>query len=151
MPLMGFSDQKHVPMILNGTKRQTTRKPRKNSITVKDTLYCYFKPRMKSSCKNCISPTCKNSVVTSQEWPIIDCFGHVNKFGNAKVIGIRHVGSENTAYFSEWMDDSLNRWAINDGFENFKEADEWFTRVHGPDWKSQEWDIIYFEGDWLKE
>lgn len=149
MPLMGFSDKKHVPMILNGTKRQTTRKPRKNSITVKDTLYCYFKPRMKKgTCDNCIRfNECNNGYHVTG---FSGCSYWNNKFGDAKIIGIRHVGSDNTPPFAEWMDDSLNRWATNDGFENFKEADEWFTRVHGPDWKSKEWDIIYFEGDWLK-
>jgi len=150
MPIMGFSEQKHIPLILNGAKRQTTRKPRKKQVNVGDILYCYFKPRMKSgSCDNCILiDKCSNGYHVTG---FSGCRRWDNKFGEAKVIGIRRVGSENTACFSEWMGDSLNRWAINDGFENFHEADEWFRRVHGDNWQNQEWDIIYFDGDWLRE
>jgi hypothetical protein len=150
VPILSFSDSKHVPLILDGRKAQTTRRPRKNPIKVKDTLRVYFRVRMKPSCKNCISRTCINSVLTSQERPINDCLGHENKFGEAKVTAVVRVG-RTTLTIDKWYDHEKESWAIADGFTNFDEADEWFKRIHGPDWQAQEWDIIYFEGDWLKK
>ena len=148
MPLMSFSEKKHIELILSGEKAQTTRKPRKNPIKDGGILYCYFKPRMKKSCKNCISGTCKNSILNNHmEWPVIDCMGHINKFGTAKVTCLKHVTGN--ARFKYWNIEDLDEWAKLDGFEDIQEADEWFTRVHGPDWREQDWTIIYFEGDWL--
>lgn len=73
-----------------------------------------------------------------------------NKFGIATVPKIIKVRSEYNSLFADWCDCELNLWAVNDGFENFKEADKWFSRVHGVEWMHKPWDIIHIKGDWLK-
>jgi hypothetical protein len=66
VPILSFSDSNHVPLILDGRKAQTTRRPRKNPIKVKDTLRVYFRSRMKKgTCLNCISKTCTKSNANS--------------------------------------------------------------------------------------
>jgi hypothetical protein len=151
MVLLSFSDKKHVPLILNGQKAQTTRKPRKNPVKVGDTLQVYFKSRVgKGHCKNCLRDhTCPLLMQLSRIGNVIypNCPDWINFFGTAKVIDVKQFrGSYN---FTHWIKAELEYWAKNDGFPSFKEANEWFTKVHGPDWMSQDWDIIYFKGDWL--
>lgn len=153
MPLMSFSDQKHVPMIIDGRKQQTTRKPRKNPITVKNTLHCYFKSRInKGTCYNCINQECEKlnlfNKMVEKDLPL--CPEWVNAFGKAKVTAVVRIG-RTTPSFDKWYDHEKEEWAVADGFDDFHGADEWFKRVHGPDWMSKDWDIIYFEGEWLKE
>jgi hypothetical protein len=151
VPLLSFSDPIHVPMIIDGRKAQTTRRPRKTPITVNDTLYVYFRSRMKSSCKNCILGECPASV-QNQTHTFLgqDCTRHTNFFGKAKVTTVVRVG-RTTLSVDKWYDHEKEEWAIADGFKNFAEADKWFKRIHGSDWQAQEWDIIHFEGDWLKK
>jgi hypothetical protein len=156
MPLLSFSDSNHVPLILDGRKAQTTRKPRKNPITVNDTLYVYFRSRMKKgTCLNCISKTCTKSNANTknslEDWgKDNDCEFWYNFIGTAKVTAVVRVG-RTTLNIDKWDDREKESWAIADGFTNFDEADKWFKRIHGPDWQAQEWDIIHFEGDWLKK
>jgi hypothetical protein len=151
VPILSFSDSNHVPLILDGRKAQTTRRPRKNPITVNDTLYVYFRSRMKPGCKNCILGECPASV-QNQTHTFLgqDCTRHTNFFGTAKVTAVVRVG-RTTLTIDKWYDREKESWAIADGFKNFAEADEWFKRIHGPDWQAREWDIIYFEGNWLKK
>jgi hypothetical protein len=148
---MGFSEQKHVSMIINGTKRQTTRKPRKNHVKVGDTLFCYFKPRMKNgTCINCIKDC--NTYIASEYAGSGHCPEWNNYFGTAKVTKIasfHELTNFDSTDLSKYAE-VLYQWAIADGFQDFQEADGWFTKVHGPNWQNQEWDIIYFEGDWIK-
>ena len=158
MPLLSFSDSKHVPLILDGRKAQTTRRPRKSPIKVKDTLRVYFRSRMKKgTCLNCISKTCTKSNANSDPKNSLEDWGKdngcelwYNFFGTAKVTAVTRVG-RTTLTIDKWDDREKESWAIADGFTNFDEADKWFKRIHGPDWQAQEWDIIHFEGDWLKK
>ncbi len=153
MPLMGFSDPKHIPLILDGSKAQTTRKPRKNPIKVGDVLQVYYKPRMRQSCNNCIN----YHIITGKVCPVIIsdshyCPKHINFVGTAKVIKIvsfHELTNFNSNDLSEYAA-VLYQWARADGFKDFQEADEWFTRVHGSNWMFKDWDIIYFDGDWHK-
>jgi len=149
MVLLSFSDAKHVPLILNGMKAQTTRKPRKNPIKEGDILHVYFKSRMAKDCKNCIKQTCNfEGHKLPRDTPGLiaqRCGAHTNYFGTA------------TAIIVEDFDPlllspaALEAWAQADGFQNFEKANEWFTKVHGKDWIYKPWVIIYFKGDWLKE
>jgi len=159
VPILSFSDSKHVPLILDGSKAQTTRRPRKNRITVNDTLRVYFRVRMKKgTCLNCISKTCTKSNANSdpknsllEDWgKDNDCEFWYNFFGTAKVTTVVRVG-RTTLNIDKWYDHEKESWAVADGFKNFAEADKWFKRIHGPDWQAQEWDIIHFEGSWLKK
>jgi hypothetical protein len=154
VPLLSFSEPKHVPLILDGRKAQTTRKPRKTPIKVNDTLYVYFRARMKKgTCLNCISKMCTKSNANSDPKSLEDCNGcefWCNFFGEAKVTAVARVG-KTTLTIDKWYDREKESWAIADGFTNFNEADEWFKRIHGPDWQAQEWDIIHFKGSWLKK
>lgn len=154
MPLLSLSDQKHVSMILDGRKHQTTRKPRKNPVKVGDTLHVYFKSRMKKgTCLNCISKMCVKSNANSnpdnklEDWEKENngCQLWYNYFGTAKVTKIEDFDPLLLSPAA------IDAWAIADGFESFSEADEWFTRVHGKDWVYQSWSLIFFDGDWLKE
>ncbi len=150
MVLLSFSDPKHVPLIISGEKAQTTRKPRKNPIKVGDTLHVYFKLRMAKTCENCIFEKCICSVQNRKGVFLgEDCAQQTNFFGTAKVIRVAKL-RETTSLIENWRDDIKEWWANLDGFSSFAEANEWFTRVHGPDWQAQDWDVIYFEGDWLK-
>lgn len=151
MVMMSFSEPNHVPLILDGRKAQTTRKPRKNPIKVGDTLQLYYKSRMvKGTCDNCIEiGDCSNGYhVTGFE----GCNKWNNFFGTAKVTKIESF-HELTNFDSNDLSKYalvLHDWAVKDGFKDFQEADEWFTYVHNPNWIMQDWDIIYFKGDWLK-
>jgi hypothetical protein len=144
MSLLSFSDSKHVPLILDGRKAQTTRTPRKNPIKEGDTLHVYFRPRMKKTCENCITD-CYASVLHGEPIKVKDgCYSHSNYFGTAIAIKVEEF---DPLLLSP---DALEAWAKADGFESWEEANTWFTKVHGPDWIYKHWDIIYFEGDWIK-
>jgi hypothetical protein len=39
-------------------------------------------------------------------------------------------------------------WAVKDGFTCFNDADVWFSRVHGSEWKSSKWAVISFNSEW---
>lgn len=148
MVLMSFSEPAHIQLLKNGKKKRTTRPARKIPVKVGDTLHCYFKSRMKKgTCKNCIDLECKRSEKYTYRH---DCYGSraschdwTNFFGTAKSVHVRRTKIINLT--------SVQRegWAITDGFANFKEADEWFTRVHGDEWMWKDFDIIDFEPDWL--
>lgn len=145
MTLLSFSDPKHVSRILSGEKAQTTRKPRKYPIKAGGTLQVYFRSGMKKDCVNCIFGQCPASVQThTHAFRGQVCAQHQNFFGTAKVIKVEDFDPHLLSQFA------LEAWAKADGFESFEEADEWFTKVYGQDWTSQPWDIIHFEGDWLK-
>lgn len=152
MVLLSFSDPKHVPMILDGRKKQTTRKPRKNPIKLYDRLDIYFRSReKKGTCYNCISKNCSCSNIRGKS-PIKNglqiCPLWTNFFGIAEVTRMVLVGKEYGNLFSSWSKESLEEWAVKDGFEDFSEANRWFTHVNGPDWMDMDWDIIFFEGLW---
>jgi hypothetical protein len=111
----------------------------------------------KGTCLNCISKTCTKSNANSdpknslEDWVKDNgCELWYNFFGTAKVTAVARVG-RTTLTIDKWDDHEKESWAIADGFKNFVEADKWFKRIHGPDWQAQEWDIIHFEGDWLKK
>lgn len=145
MPLLSFSDTNHVPLIFDGKKAQTTRTPRKNPVKSGDTLYVYLRSRMKKSCKNCLN----HSSITGEMCPIIisdssRCPKHTNYFGTAAVIKVEDFDPHSLSL------NALEEWAQADGFQNYTEANEWFTKVHGKDWIYQPWVIIYFKGDWVK-
>lgn len=145
MPLLSFSGLKHVPLILNGRKAQTTRKPRKNPVKAGDNLYVYYKSRMRKTCENCIFRKCNYSV-QNREYCFKDesCAQHTNYFGTAIAIKVEDFDPHSLSL------NALEEWAQADGFQNYKEANEWFTKVHGKDWIYQPWVIIYFKGDWVK-
>lgn len=144
MVLMSFSEPEHVPMLLDGRKQQTTRKPRKNPVRHGDTLHCYYLSRMKKdTCTNCLTPSTlpKGCSITETG----KCPGWNNLFGKALVT---HVWTTKITTLSS---EEKEQWAIADGFKDFAHADKWFTASHGPGWQDEEWDIIYFMPGWLKK
>lgn len=105
MPLMPFTIPTHIPLILSGAKRQTTRAPRKNPLKLGDKLYFYYKPRQKKGCKNCITtdacniPIPQRSTQELRNFP--PCEHHNNFFWEAKVVGILHFDSSKSDYIAE--------------------------------------------------
>lgn len=161
MPLMPFTEPEHVLMLLDGTKQQTTRLPRKHPIKTGETLYCYFKPRKKAGCNNCIaySNEDKDCVRGAK------CSYWHNYFGEATVTRIWHhwdrplwkgegLFEHFGVRFCDLATDEegrsiLERWSQRDGFLDFAHADKWFRDHHGAEWMKKDFDIITFEPKWL--
>jgi len=142
MPIISFSEPAHIPLILQGLKTQTTRRPRKIPLKQGDKLYMYYQNRLKKSCTNCIVETCQNSAIHSGSTSKKCCERHSNFFGVATVLKIED--------FDPYLlsREALEKWAQADGFKNYKEAYRWFTTVYGRDWENELFEIIYFKGDW---
>jgi hypothetical protein len=175
MPLISFSEPGHISKLLSGTKRQTTRPPRKNPLKVGDVLYCYYKSRIKKMCSNCISDHCKIPVERRSVKDLCNfppCDHHNNYFGEAKVIGILHcnnvlsMNGNRLCYaariqgkeFEKWIEgfdcqskSFMNDWAKADGFLDYREAHEWFAQKYkSTSWMIVPWDIIIFKPLWIK-
>lgn len=143
MVLISFSEPSHVPLLFDGRKQQTTRLPRKRPIKVGDILHCYYKPRMKKSCENCLlSGNLGGNCLLTED---IACSDHNNFFGTAVVKEMIRTR------FVDMSPEMKANWATVDGFKNFAEADAWFTRTHGDEWSWKEFDVIFFEPHWLQE
>jgi len=170
MPLMSFSISAHIPLILSGAKKQTTRAPRKNPLKVGDKLYCYYKPRQKKGCKNCITTdACKIPILkryTQELRNFPPCDRHNNFFGIAKITGILHFNNimsmnahsldyeTRTFKLTErWIDGFdmqpetfMEAWAKADGFSSLQEAHEYFMKAtKNSQWMFLPWDVILFE------
>jgi hypothetical protein len=161
---MPFTIPSHIPLILSGTKRQTTRAPRKNPLKLGDTLYCYYKPRQKKGCRNCIQIEKGNCWAVNVD--MSPCTKHNNFFGEAKVTGILHLNNimsinEHTLDYKtqtfklteRWIEGFdrqpekfMEAWAKADGFSSLQEAHEYFTKsTKNSQWMSLPWDVIIFE------
>lgn len=137
MPLCSFTEPSHIIKLLEGSKRQTTRRERKNMLKVGDTLYCYYKSRMKKSCYNCINyKDCKVGATVGF------CSDWNNYFGEAEIVHVRPLDA-----YQGFMD----KWAIADGFSSLDDALKWFDETHGKDWMKHmsEFEVIVFEPKWL--
>lgn len=163
MSLMPFTEPEHVELLLEGTKKQTTRLPRKHPVKIGETLYCYYKPRMKASCNNCIAYNNEDTDCVHGN----KCHYWHNYFGEAKAILTEHYwnplsfpevindGSDHRfAQFAELVKEPegkamLEEWATKDGFLSFKQADKWFIEHHGMGWMNKDLDVITFEPKWL--
>lgn len=108
MPLLNFQKQ-FADAVKSGSKSQTIRAPRKHPIKRGDTLYLYTGLRTKNAellrkveCESVSEITISNHRVD-------------------------FVGG----FF--WLSgrDSLESFAINDGFKNWVEMIEWFDKTHG--------------------
>ena len=151
MPAMSFSE--FVTQLKNGTKRQTTRRPRRYPLKVGDILKCYYKQRAKKTCDNCLnySPMDKSCVDN------VGCSFHFNLFGPATItelINADTIRANDSGFTSEYIFDYMtgddrDKWAVEDGFDSFKRADEWFTEKNGPGWMKKEWEIIKFNPWWV--
>lgn len=175
MTLMIYTERNHIIPMRSLQKVQTTRPRRKNPIKVGGLLQCYFASRMKKyTCFNCISEKClvqpfsdnlyKDSIANRAYIKETGCHDPwTNFFGEAIVTEIVHswnpqnwLGDTEEEYYILTFDDILDeepdwleQWAVKDGFpQGFKQADEWFTRKYGVDWKKNEMDIFYFEPQW---
>jgi len=145
MPGMQFLEPKHVSLLCNGLKQQTTRKLWVHPITVNNKIRAYFRPRMgKGSCINCIKKDCDNSNFTGFKSvrDRVGCCDWINFFGETAVTSVYITDFE---YMSSA---DRENWAVRDGFTCFSEADEWFNKVHGSEWKSRKWAVISFNSEW---
>lgn len=170
MPLMPFKISSHILPILSGAKKQTTRAPRKNPLKLGDKLYCYYKPRQKKGCRNCITtdackiPISKRFTQELRNFPPCDHYN--NFFGEAKITGILHLNNimamnEHTLDYEtqifklseRWIEGFdkqsekfMEAWAKADGFSNLQEANEYFTKsTKNSQWMFKTWDVILFE------
>ena len=135
MPLLSFSIREQIPLLISGKKQQTTRLIRTNSIKEGSKLYCYFKPRQKKMCSNCISLACKipferRGHQDLKNYPPCDKWN--NYFGKAEVIHVRPFSLYRFI---------LEKWAISDGFENIDRAMDWLDKTH-PGWESHMDDFV---------
>ena len=155
MPLMSFSEPGHIPLLISGEKAQTTRQPRKNPVKVGDILYCYYKPRQKDSCRNCITP-CRIDFERRQHFgysympaALKPCEKWNKFFGEAVVSVVKPLD------FANMTGEEVDDWAVADGFENFEKADAWFTQkysvrgIDGSDWINWRWEVIVFTPRWI--
>lgn len=150
MVLLSFSEPSHINKILDGSKRQTTRQERKTPIKIGDELQLYYRSRMKKGCGNCINSKCQWEF-DPKTWECFPqlvaqkCKGHTNVFGNAVVVSVKNI------LFTEMQAIWKEAWAVADGFENWVQADKWFTEHNGPYWTSYPWVVITWDPEWLKE
>ena len=138
---MPFSIIFQVPLILDGRKRQTTRLPRKTPLKVGDVLFCWYKPRQKKTCKNCIIQDC-HEAIPDDEKDLTRCKRHTNFFGRAVVDSIISFQCIDGAF--------LEYWARHDGFENYDHADTWFVEQYGTGWSQLPFQVIEFIPGWVK-
>lgn len=140
MPLLTFSIREQVPLILSGKKAQTTRLVGKRKLKVGDTLYLYFKPRMKQyTCKNCLT-SCEYQFSNFDDGS--KCGMWTNYFGEAIVTEIMPFRS---IPFEE-----IDVWAIEDGFKTFQEAEKWFISKYGPEWYELSFQVITWKPLWVE-
>lgn len=153
MPLLTFSIREHVPLILSGEKAQTTRLIGKRKLAVGDTLYLYFKPRMKKgTCLNCIRPDCPDFSIDTPDDK--DCRftnylgGHnwKNYFGEAIIESLLSIKE-----ILDWDWNARDEWAKLDGFKDFREANKWFTKKYGKDWMNLPFQVISWKPKWEKK
>jgi len=170
MPILSFSIPEHIELLLDGRKVQTTRRPRKNPLKVGDLLYCYYKPRQKGSCRNCITP-CQYNYERRQHFgyssmptALKSCNIWNNYFGEAEIIDIQHhyrtwpdnhrdlVKGGYYVLFGDMPETTMMRWAEADGFANLQEAHKYFTKsTKSNQWMFWDWDVIIFEPSWVKK
>jgi hypothetical protein len=137
MPIMSFSIPDQVLKLLDGRKQQTTRLNRKRPLKIGDTLYCYYKPRMKQSCINCINYSDEDLGCISY----VGCSYWDNYFGEAEIIQLRS--------FSLYKY-SMEEWSDADGFDNIDRAMDWLEKTH-PEWEihMDDFMVITFKSKWL--
>lgn len=116
MPAYSFQ-KRFVPMVLDRTKRQTIRAKRKYQVKVGDTLYLYQGLRTKS-CKKLSQEVCTD---------VKDI-----------MILVTGVYVEGKLLLEDEEYDALAR---ADGFKDFDEMFDWFSKTHGGLFKG---DIIYW-------
>ena len=116
MPLLSFSEPTHIIPLLEGTKQQTTRPPRKRPLKIEDTLYCYYKSRMKKSCVNCINQSCPSWVPSKRYTSFQDLcddtrlIHHQNFFGKAvitEVVNAETIRESDSGFTSKYIFDYM--------------------------------------------
>lgn len=162
MVLFSFSIPEHIPMIKNGSKHQTTRRPRKTrsngqpAYSVFDKVQLYYRSRMKESCENCISKcSYERGGVLGLVFP---CRFWSNFFGESGIIDIIHYhrGAYKERFHEVWTgytlahvdDEDRERWSKADGFGSWDEAGDWFMKKTGdPNWADQNLDVIIWDAE----
>ncbi len=178
MTLMPFSIPEHIQLLLSGAKKQTTRQPRKTPLKVGDILHCWYKPRQRKTCGNCIVQNCKTYYATEfggASQKVSTCSEHRNFFGIAKVTEIMRFRPQispfaippvrcsyadlakmdgfvsNNDLLGNQNEKFMEAWARADGFANLEEAHKWFTKsTKNGLWMMQPWDVIIFTPAWVK-
>jgi hypothetical protein len=146
MSVVSFSEPSHVSKIIEGRKRQTTRKPRINPLKPGEKIQLYYKPRMKKCCRNCISNECVYAAQGTSDYIYeTSCSRHDNFFGTAKIIKVEDID------FFLLSPAALEVWAVADGFESWVQADKWFIEHYGPKWTSLPFVVITWEPTWFIE
>ena len=87
----------------------------------------------------------------------VGCSFHFNFFGYATItelINADTTRASDSGFTSEYIFDYMTgddraKWAVDDGFVSFKEADKWFTEKYGDHWMKLKWEIIKFSPWWI--
>ncbi len=146
MVLISFSEPDHVKKILDGSKKQTTRQPRKSPIKVGDEAQLYYRSRMQKNCKNCIYGKCMYAVQGNSDFVYeIKCDQYTNFFGTGKIIKVEELD------FTLLSPAALEAWAVANGFDSWKQANQWFSEKYDWKWAFTRWTVITWEPNWLKE
>lgn len=111
MPLLGFTVFKD--KILDGTKTQTIRKPRKNSIKAGDKLYLYWHPRQKACQK-------LGEAICTETFPILIFKDYW--IGKQRLFISEHDGK----MFMPTETERFKEIVVRDGFSNPEEMLQFF-------------------------
>jgi len=152
MPAISFSE--FVNQLKDGSKRQTTRHPRRYPLKVGDFLKCFYKQRAKKTCNNCLNYSQFDKGCVGK----IKCSYHFNLFGYATItelINAQTIRDSDSGFTSQYIfdymtSDDREQWAIDDGFDSFEQADKWFIGKYGYSWMKMEWEIIKFNPWWVE-
>lgn len=77
-------------------------------------------------------------------------YATITELINADIIRASDSGFTSDYIFDYMTSDDRVKWAVDDGFDSFKRADEWFTEKYGPNWMKMEWEIITFSPWWIE-
>ena len=69
---------------------------------------------------------------------------HAHFLGKVKILVVLDI------HPCEMHIETLETWAQDDGFPNFRYANEWFTEKYDDDWMQQTWTMIKWNG-WLEK
>ena len=140
MPAMSFQ-REFLDALLRGDKRQTTRR-QTDRIKVGDIAHIYIEQR------GCIIDKPLRRLTSAGHYMM--CERNYKPSAFDKTLYYAHfIGKvQITDVFDVVPANSCNktRWAVDDGFANFDDADDWFVARYGERWMCRTWTVIKWNG-----
>ena len=149
MPAISF-DPGFLDAILSGTKCQTTRR-QTTRFKEGDTVNAYIQQRKAIRSKPLRNLTVEGHAemqrlrnIAKKNYPEVPSMPHaeypahfLGRFSIQEVYEFYPGSSEH----EEW-----DEWAVEDGFDDFWQADTWFIKHHGVDWMAETWTVVRWDG-----